>query len=263
ATESGETLGEAGGLLQMSDAQLGNLGRSGSFVGISDAALDPHDPHRVDQAYANTEMAHPLRSNKFPFEIELLVNGNPVRLDFKDIPAVNGQGLLRSECKLQVSKGDRVAIKVRSNYLVPSPKNQQINVVDKAANRVGMRLLIDGFNSLGQKRSLLDDGRLWVLEQGENYKIDGYYVPLADPTPGGKNYKHIPFKIVDVDKSVAARESFTDQIGLISFAFFENAGRGVAFGEDGQNITEEKLKPVSFLRGRCLAVFHIRYVEAE
>ena len=71
------------------------------------------------------------------------------------------------------------------------------------------------------------------------------------------------FKIVDVEKSLAGIQRFTDQIGLITAAFYyPKAGtRKVGTGLGEAKKTE--LKTSEFEAGRLRAVVHIHYVDAD
>lgn len=92
--------------------------------------------------------------------------------------------------------------------------------------------------------------------------------------------KLLEFKVVDADASVAARKNFTDQIGLITAAFYHKyvppayddersmitsgarpgAGAGTGFGREQQQNLDVRayVKP-----GDLWAVINIRYVLQE
>jgi len=86
-------------------------------------------------------------------------------------------------------------------------------------------------------------------------------------TETGANGKLREFTIVDADQSLAARRQFTDQIGLITAAFYAPAGNargpgmvGIAPGRVvAANLKEKKAPPP----GNLLAVINIRYVDAD
>ena len=69
---------------------------------------------------------------------------------------------------------------------------------------------------------------------------------------------------VDAQDSLAACQQFTEQIGLITAAFYTPTGTaraiGTTFGEDRKKRIEEG---EDIECGNLLAVVHIRYVEPE
>jgi hypothetical protein len=71
------------------------------------------------------------------------------------------------------------------------------------------------------------------------------------------------FTVVDADKSLAARQKFTDQLGLVTAAFYqENTSRGPV-GTDAGSEIKVKIKQRKAEVGNLLAVVHIRYVDAS
>ena len=255
STATGQTLGQAGGVVggvvRLSDTGLGDMGHNVDMIDLRAGGLDPYDTGRLERIFNRPQEGHPLQQSEFPFDVELRVNGSPVKLSYQSTP-VSGTEKVRSDGVIEVENGDRIAISIRNRFTAAG-----------RPQRGGMRLLLDGINSLGQQRTTLDQGPLWTLEPGQIYEIDGWYLPNPNAETG-TNYERRPFEVVDVSDSVASREKFTEQIGLISFAFFEEGedGRSIGIGE-GSDITQEKLTTTEFKIGRCLAVFHIRYVEAK
>ena len=94
-------------------------------------------------------------------------------------------------------------------------------------------------------------------------------------TETGVQGKLREFKVVDADTSVAARKNFTDQIGLITAAFYHREkpfetdggmiagaapGAGTGFGQEQEaNLAERRdIRP-----GDLWAVINIRYVLQE
>ncbi len=133
------------------------------------------------------------------------------------------------------------------------------------------RVLVDGLNTLPQKETVkgvmttrwgqrvsLDEARAWVLDpqQARVNAIRGFV------TETGVDGKLKEFVVVDADQSLAARKQFTDQIGLITAAFYTPTSGarsiGTAAGEDQNADLGERngLRP-----GNLLGVIHIRYVD--
>ena len=110
------------------------------------------------------------------------------------------------------------------------------------------------------KRVNLDEARHWELDpaDGPVYAVRGFVTEV------GAQGKLREFTVVDADESLAARQKFTDQIGLITAAFYLPAGGSRKVGTGlGQERTEEILKAQKLSCGNLLGVAHIRYVEAE
>jgi hypothetical protein len=134
-----------------------------------------------------------------------------------------------------------------------------------------MRLLVDGLNTLPQKMPdkgvetyvvappvSLDEARFWVLdpEHSTRYAVRGFV------TKTGVEGALREFTVVDSADSLAARQRFTEQIGVITVAFYAPAGetRGIGTGA-GRERSEDIGEREGFRAGNLLAVLHIRYVE--
>ena len=83
-------------------------------------------------------------------------------------------------------------------------------------------------------------------------------------TSTGPDAQLLEFKVVDAQDSVAARQQFTDQIGLITAAFYEPKGGPRRVGTGFGNLRTEDATEAAHLEvGHLRAVVHIRYVEPE
>jgi hypothetical protein len=150
-----------------------------------------------------------------------------------------------------------------------------------------MRLLVDGLNTLpeieggaadtsGTSKGLtteligghvdLDDARPWVLDpqapqqrasRNPNlFAVRGFVLKTGEAGQVGR------FTVVDADSSLAARQKFTDQIGLITAAFYSpRASRSV--GTDIGVVINENLKEQKADVGNLIAVVHLRYYDAD
>lgn len=113
----------------------------------------------------------------------------------------------------------------------------------------------------------LSEARAWVLDPNDPRLKGGpsRWVVNGFVTKTGEDGLLRRFKVVDADQSLAARRQFTDQLGLITAAFYAPAGNGRgpvgiwAGPEMKQNLKEHKAPPV----GNLLGVVHIRYVDAD
>jgi hypothetical protein len=244
-TQSGQELGRAGGVLALRPERLGDFGQSGDFRESPPGG--PFDPGRVRFARRQASQGHPLLDPGFPFRVEVWSGGQ--KKEFTVVNQKSGEeGQVRSECTVGAVKGEEFEVRV-------------LNGSDK---RVGVRLLVDGFNTLDQVRQLTDEGRAWVLPPSkEPYHFEGWYFRKGGGAEKGPvPYELRRFKFVDVGESVAARNNFTQGIGLITAAFFDEGGRTIAVGEANEKVRTE-LKETPFRFGKCLGIVQVRYVEEK
>ncbi|MCS7304964.1 MAG: hypothetical protein NZ602_07640 [Thermoguttaceae bacterium] len=121
----------------------------------------------------------------------------------------------------------------------------QIVVENHLPEPVYLRLLVDGLNTLpepvlnssgmlqkGQlvylpaRRVHLEKARAWLLDgcssEGtpKRYCIQGFYRRMESTTPGKALYEWESFKVVDPPQSWAAQQRYTEQIGIITAAFY-------------------------------------------
>jgi hypothetical protein len=194
---------------------------------------------------------HPLKDPKFAFPVRLMIGGK------------ERKGVFRG-----------------NDYFVPVRKGEvyEIWAENRSGSTVLMRLLVDGLNTLPEKentkgvqtfivgkRVSLDEARHWELDpaQGTMFAVRGFV------TQSGVQGKLREFLVADAEQSLAGRQKFTDQIGLITAAFYTPVKReaeprprgmlGTALGNqrNEQILEGEKVKP-----DKLLAVVHIRYVDA-
>jgi len=228
----------------------------------------------VVQMQEQASKPHPLqdKDNKFDVWVEVRSKGSLVykkrNFTFQD-----------NNCYLPVSKGEEYRIRF---------KNQ-------SGADVFVRLLVDGLNSLSQKietktkgaiveaigqnetgllvvapRVALEDARAWFVNAGKTVAFLGFY------DANGKSDSLRRFRIVDADKSVAARKNYTEQIGLITIAFYQSLPPSRASGSDdfkglaevatGEGQSEEvvvKTYRGGNVPGEMLAVFNIRYMTPQ
>ena len=160
----------------------------------------------------------------------------------------------------------------------------RVRIENRADHSVMMRLLIDGLNTLpepkredldkavrveptSQKKSeylpaqrvSLDEAQAWRLKP-KAHMIPGFYSVTGD------NAKYREFLVVDAQESLAGRQQFTDQIGLITAAFYAVKGSSRAVGTtegDRRDGKTGKYDANKIQAGNLLGVVHIRYVEPE
>jgi len=128
---------------------------------------------------------------------------------------------------------------------LPRGKIYKIIVENYLPEPVYLRLLVDGLNTLPEpvpraspgsaqggsvylpaRRVHLEKARAWRLEGREpngppkRYSIDGFYRRLESTSPGKALYEWETFKVVDPPQSWAAQQAYTEQIGMITAAFY-------------------------------------------
>ncbi len=245
----GDSLAQPGGLFPVSEELVGDQG--GSFDTGSRPPGSPYAPEVVGHAEEQIFEGHPLLDPKFPFKVEVwsLPKGDkPKKKDFVLLPKA-----------VQTEKGSR-----ELKELVISAKDGEIfeiRVSNNSKDSVALALLVDGINTLGQKRERLGTAWSWVLKPEKNYTIDGWHVPKKDGARPGESadFTKKAFVFTDIANSVAVRQGYGDSIGLITAAFYAEFGRGLGVGAGAEE--ERKLNTVDFKVGRLLAVVQIRYVD--
>jgi hypothetical protein len=147
----------------------------------------------------------------------------------------------------------------------------RIRVENATEQPVMMRLLVDGLNTLPEKeadkglvthvwgkRVNLNEARPWVLDRKGKFRIDGF------ATRTGVKGEWKEFTVVDGEKSLAAKQQFTDQIGIITAGFYEIKGNPRGLGTDaGAQVEVDLLARQGIEIGNLLAVVHIHYVDAD
>lgn len=253
-TDSDELAGSVGGVAVLNESEWAMLGRSvavkpedrrPAFVSPGQS-VRPAEDQVIDRMDQRAEGAHPLLDPNFPFKIRLMIGGQQRKGVFR------GNDLF-----IPVHKGEVYEI------WVDNP-TQQIAL---------MRLLVDGLNTLPEpestkgvqtvaigKRVSLEEARHWELDPalGTVFAVRGF---VTEVSMQGKLRE---FVIVDADQSLAARQKFTDQIGLITAAFYAPAGGSRRVGTGLGKEREEEIQKAHPLQcGNLLAVVHLRYVETE
>ena len=253
-TDSDELAGSAGGAAQLSESEWAMLGRSASLSpqdlrpevtppGQKPLSREQQVIKRLDQ---KSDGAHPMSDPNFQFPVRIMIGGQ------------ERKGVFRG-----------------NDYFVPVHKDEvyEIWIENRTKQIVLMRLLVDGLNTLPEKdntkgvvsyvvgkRVNLDEAKHWELDpaDGPVYAVRGFVSEV------GAEGKLREFKVVDADSSLAARQKFTDQIGIITAAFYAPAGgsRGLGTGL-GKERKEEILQAHDLKPGNLLSVVHIRYVDAD
>lgn len=201
----------------------------------------------------NAKQTNPALDENFPFRVRVMVNNRERK------PITKGNDLV-----VPLSEGEVYSLWI--DYR---------DVGRDSDKTVFMRLLVDGLNTMPEKLSLkgvqtlewgqrvnLSEARHWVLDplKRRTWAIKGFYTGVGT---GSDTYRE--FTVVDAQKSLAARQQFSDNIGLITAAFYEREGGQRAVGTDAGVEREEQ---VGLYRkggrvGNLIGVIHLRYVSLE
>lgn len=122
-----------------------------------------------------------------PYALEVLVNGRPKPLYRR------GDDLLVGASRGEVYK---------------------LRLINRSRQTVGVALFIDGLSTIGAKREVPSAATKWVVRPGQSVEIPGWQV--------AKDHAR-EFVFVGLEESLAARERFTDEVGLITAAFYPEA----------------------------------------
>lgn len=270
-TDGDELAGSAGGTALLSESEWAMLGRSIAvepddrrppMPGETPPAAGP-GPSLVDLLIDRIDHRargpHPMADPRFPLRVKIMVpdaaSGEPVER----------RGVFRG-----------------NDLLVPLRKGEtyEVRIENNTGEIVLMRLLVDGLNTLPDRagkgmavepaqpsaglapavRVSLDEARHWVLDPRDSrvHGVRGFF------TSTGPEAQLLEFKVVDAQDSVAARQQFTDQIGLITAAFYEPKGGPRRVGTGFGNLRTEDATEAAHLEvGNLRAVVHIHYVEPE
>jgi hypothetical protein len=265
-TRENTTIGYVGGIAKLSESEWAMVGRSVHIaledrqptISAGDSGPQNVEQQVIERADEQAQGPHPLSNPAFPYRVKMMIrNGDRLQ---ERAPVFR-----ENECYLPVQMGEIY----------------ELYVENLSGQKVLLRLLVDGLNTgleretdekgletyVVGKRVSLDEARFWVLDPQD---------PLARRVPGGAQWairgfitqtgvrgKYREFVIVDAQSSLAARRQFTDQMGLITAAFYmpkEPRGVGTGLGAERDDAVREGAK---IQAGNLLAVVHLKYVEAE
>ena len=194
---------------------------------------------------------------------------------------------------------DRIRFKSNDCY-IGLAKGEEFQIVFKAQSTededVFVRVLVDGLNTLSQHQKVvtggtrgayivpvpdnsagelvvaprvsLEEARPWVVtkkDSGKKFVVRGFY------NVDNKTDTLRRFQVVDADESVAARKNYTEQIGLITVAFYKGKlgtptlqSRGsIGAGMGSVENTQVTRYAGDKIPGDMIAVYNIRYMTSE
>lgn len=279
--KTGRRFGNFGGVAVLRPAELTELGISGtysdkqepddfgtpSYVVVEGAGLVSQQMQgAADEVRNRQRRPHPMNDPKAPFKVW-----------FETRPVGSAGSYLKKElrfdgnhCYLPLSKGEEY----------------RFGIENTSDELVFVRALVDGRNTLSQQRPYkskdlkieacdpkdgetivaprvgLEEARAWVFGPKIRDTIDGFY----DINMKGDKLRR--FRIVDADKSLAARKNYTDQIGLITIGFFKGVPKGARGGIVTDTGPPEAIKPIPRYKGDLVpgtlwSVYNIRYLTPE
>lgn len=273
-TEGDKAIGHVGGVAQLNESEWAMVGRSVRIDPLDRMPVvtrpgeppPPPDAQRViQQADVRSQGAHPLLDPAFPYRVRMFVVLNPSEPDKNKRKIQERKPVFRgNDCFLPVREGEVY----------------ELWAENRSGQTVMMRLLVDGLNTLPEKeadskgvetwlvgkRVNLDEARPWELDPRARDATLIRNVPtwavrgFVSETGTRGNLRD--FLVVDADQSLAARQHFTEQIGLITAAFYLPKGgtRRVGTGQ-GEQRTENIRQAANQEVGNLVAIVHLRYVD--
>ncbi len=269
STESDDVIGEAGGTVALTEEQWAMLGRS-TAVRPEDRRPElvqeggnqkPTEDQVIPVLDKRADAGHPLLDPSFPFNVQLRVKGEIRKGAFRGndyfVPVRKGE---EYEVVIENKSGSLALMKLLVDGLDTLPKKGQTEEVSTTEKGIQMELW-------AQPVTNLSDARAWFLDpQDPNLKGGApLWVIRGFTTRTGADGNMKKFLIVDAAESLAGRQGFTEQIGLITVAFYTPGGGarstlGTAAGNDIKQDLTERQGPKA---GNLIGVVHLRYVDAE
>lgn len=256
-----EVIGSAGGSALLNPSEWAMLGRSGALTAEEIQPPRPtfDAPPPNPQAIAISKLdvkstkPHPLTDPNFEFPVKIMVNGE----ERKGIPRGN-------------------------LWIVPLRKGEvyEIHVGNRTGAAACMRLLVDGLNTVPDREMSPSKGVATML-WGQHMNLEDARYRILDPaslkpevpkvwavrgfaTVVGDEGKIREFVVSSAEQSLAAKRKFTDDIGLITVAFYEAVSARGKMATDAGKEKSEVIKVVSdYKPGKLRAVVNIHYVDAD
>jgi hypothetical protein len=219
----------------------------------------PSDPQTTVVARLDEKSRgpHPMTAPDFPFPVRIFVDG-------RERPGT--------------AKGNLWVVPLRKGEVY------EIYASNRSGDPVCMRLLVDGLNTLpdlemaktkgvatlvwGQHVNLAD-ARHFVLDPTKKdlktgrtrttWRVSGFV------TKTGEDGELREFVVASADQSLAAKRKFTDNLGMITAAFYDPTPRSRGpIGTDAGKVKKEKLtENAEYVPGNLRAVVNIHYVDPD
>lgn len=261
-TDDLQIFGRTGGTAKLNDQEYVMLGQSPSTpippeVYVPDAPK-PNQPAEpvIDKVTRwldeNSRGPHPLLDPAYPYQVKVFVDGKECEQIVKD-----------NKCYVGFRKGDVYKIRIVLGEELVAP--------------IFLQLFVDGRNTLPEpapsKAVFVDptvrllpaqrvnptEAKAWKLEPTAQltYGVRGFY------SKTGEDARYNEFLVGEAPKSLGARTSFDEELGVITAAFYspKTAPKGMItqLGKDRQGKTG-KYKPTEL--GNLRGVVQIHYVDA-
>ena len=252
----------AGGYAALNESEWAMLGET-AVVDSRTPRLDDETGEMLDVEASvirtldeNSEEADPQLAADFPFQIRIFVGGKERKPVSKE-----------NDLYVPLAPGEVYAVYV--DYLEKG--------ID-SSKPVFMRLLVDGLNTLPEKLTVkgvetwewgkrvnLAEARCWVLNPAKSrlWAVKGFYTKTGDG-------KYREFKVVGARDGLAARQHYTDSIGLITAAFYAAKPKSTdrSIGDVSTDAGEERSEQVNLYSGdqragELLGVIHLRYASPD
>ena len=261
-TASGDIHGIAGGTARLCGSESAMQGVSGRAQPVVEPG-EPSPSPQLQPARIDAVAGHPLGDQSFPYQAQIMVRDNDGKLRERK-GTFSG-----NDCHVTLRRGEIF----------------RVYVANRSQKPAFVRVLVDGLNTLPEKSQtkgfyvepkLVDrwrqaqpvnliEARAWgPLEPGQEYSIRGFYLRT------GTNAVYNEFKVVDAAQSLASEAGYTDQLGLITVAFYDPkkkppppppGQRRGGVGRGGRYHTQTDTYTGPYEPGRLVAVVHIRYGE--
>lgn len=257
-TEDESLLGVAGGTARLCGSELAMQGASG----VVEPVVEPQATYRPDLMPAQIDAAtpHPAGDSAFPYGVRVMVRGSDGKLAERE----------------PIIQGNLGTVALQQDEVF------ELYVANRSGEPVFARVLVDGLNTLPEKSQAkglvvepavvdewrqaqpvnLVEARAWgPLEPGREYAIRGFFRRT------GADAEYDEFKVVDAVQAMASEAGYTDQLGLITAAFYqptakgplERGSRGFGIGRGMRYRTQTETYSGDEVPGRILGVVHIRY----
>jgi hypothetical protein len=262
-TTGDATIASVGGTAYISESEWAMMGGSG-LVKPQDQpppSVDQPEPDNgevidgLDEAAENGP--HPAVDSNFPYRVYL-------KVDDKERPG----RIVGRDYVVELKKGEKYQIWIENR----TPAAQRKPVM--------MRVLVDGLNTLPEKldtkglvsyewgrRVNLDEARTWELHPDrEKVAIAGFVTKVDNSGKPDVSGEMREFVVTDVEQGLAARQRFTDSVGMITVAFYAakgGSGRGGISTTAGDAISSRFDAARGYQIGEMLGVVNIRYVDGE
>lgn len=274
-TEGEKAIGHVGGVARLNESEWAMIGRSVQIrpedrmpvIPRPGETSPPLDSRVITEADRRSKEPHPLLDPRFPYRLRMMIVSNPQEQNVSKRKVEERRPVFDgNDCYFPVRQGE----------------TYELWVENRSGQIVMMRLLVDGLNTLPErdkiekgietvvvgKRVNLDEAIPWELDP----QARGVWLNNGAPTWAVRGFfgstgieaERNAFLVVDAEKSVAARQHFTEQIGLITAAFYlPKAGTrrvGTGLGQAGRETVRAAKHSEC---GNLVAIVHLRYVDEK